>query len=150
MGTPLRALAIYLFLLLIFRVLGKRTMAQITTFDFVLLLILGEATQQGLIGNDFSVTTAMLLIVTMVMIEVGFSYLQRWSPLVDKLIDSVPVVLLEGGKPLEARLRRSRVSPDDILVAARRLHGLERLDQIRYAILERDGAISIIPESGQG
>ncbi|MFP5225898.1 MAG: DUF421 domain-containing protein [Actinomycetota bacterium] len=146
MATPLRALAIYLFLLFIFRLMGKRTLAQITTFDFVLLLILGEATQQGLIGDDFSVTTALLLIASMVLIEVSFSYLQRWSPRFDRLVDSVPVILMEQGKPFQDRMARSRVTEDEILVAARRAHGLESLSQVRFAILERDGGISIIPE----
>jgi uncharacterized membrane protein YcaP (DUF421 family) len=146
MATPLRALAIYLFLLLVFRLMGKRTLARITTFDFVLLLILGEATQQGLIGDDFSVTTSMLLIASIVLIEVAFSYLQRWSPAFDRLVDSVPVILMEKGKPYGDRMARSRVTEDEILAAARRLHGLASIDDVRFAILERDGGISIIPE----
>ena len=73
MDAVLRAGSIYFILLLIFRISGKRTLSQITTFDFVLLLIVGEATQQGLLGDDFSVTNAILLVLTLVGIDVVLS-----------------------------------------------------------------------------
>jgi uncharacterized membrane protein YcaP (DUF421 family) len=147
MEAPLRALSIYVFLLIVFRIAGKRTLADVTTFDFVLLLIVGEATQQGLIGDDFSVTEAMLLITTLVGIDVALSYIQSAFPRLDRMIESAPLVLLEEGSVLHERLRRSRVAESDIMEAGRRAHGLERMDQIKYAVLERDGAISIIPKA---
>jgi len=147
MDTILRGSAIYFFLLLIFRLAGKRSLEKATTFDFVLLLIIAEVTQQGLLGEDFSVTNALLLIVTLVLIDILLSLWKQRSHRIEWLIDGVPVVLLRDGVPLEERMRRERVDTEDILAEARRSHGLERLSQIRCAVLERNGCISIIPEA---
>lgn len=80
MDSVLRALAIYLFLMVIFRISGKRSLAQITTFDFVLLLVIGEATQQALLGDDFSLTNAALVIATLLGLDTGLSLLQQRLP----------------------------------------------------------------------
>ncbi len=146
MSSILRALSIYVFLLVVFRLMGKRSLAQITTFDFVLLLIIGEATQQALLGDDFSVTNAFLVILTLVTAEIGLSLVKRRSPHMDKLLDGVPLVLVEDGHVIRERLEKCRVDIGDILDAARKLQGLERMDQIKYAVLERSGGITIIPK----
>jgi len=145
METVLRGAAIYFFLLVVFRVAGKRSLESVTTFDFVLLLIIAEATQQGLLGEDFSVTNALLLVVTLVLIDVLLSLWKQSSRRVEWLIEGVPVLLLKDGVPLQDRMQRERVDEQDILAEARRSQGLERLGQIKYAILERGGGISIIP-----
>lgn len=150
MDAVLRSAALYLFLLLIFRLAGKRTLAQITTFDLVLLLIISEVTQQAMVGNDFSLTQAMLAIITLVGLDIGLSLWKQRSSTLNRLIDSVPVLILENGQPLKERMKQLRVDESDILNAARELQGLERLDQIKYAILERSGNISVIPKSGAG
>ena len=150
MEAVLRSLAIYAILLVIFRISGKRSLSQITTFDFVLLLVVGEATQQALLGNDFSVTNAFLVIVTLIGVDIGFSLLKQRSKKLDKLVDSVPLVLVENGKLLQERLDKARVDETDILAKARELQGLERLDQIKYAVLERSGGITIIPKQKSG
>jgi uncharacterized membrane protein YcaP (DUF421 family) len=151
MDSIVRALAVYVFLLLLFRLAGKRALAQITTFDFVLLLIIGEATQQALLGEDFSVTNAVLVIVTLLGLDIGFSFLKERSSLLEKMMDGVPLVIVEDGAPLTDRMRKARVDVNDVLMAARELQGLERMDQIKYAVLERSGGISVIPrpETGQ-
>lgn len=143
-----RGVAIYLIVFVLFRLSGRRTLAQITTFDFVLLLIIGEATQQALLGEDFSLTNAVLVIVTLITIDIALSLVKRRSPSVEKLIDGVPMILVENGRPLSDRLRKSRVSEEDVLEAARRLQGLERLDQIKFAVLEVSGGITVIPKKG--
>lgn len=145
MDTVLRSAAVYVFLLVIFRIAGKRSLSQTTTFDFVLLLVVGEATQQALLGEDFSVTNAFLVIVTLVGLNVGISLIKRGAPKVDKLIESVPLIIVENGQPLKDRMEKARVDEADVLEAARLLQGLERMAQIKYAVLERGGAISIIP-----
>ncbi|ABF45754.1 MULTISPECIES: DUF421 domain-containing protein [Deinococcus] len=150
MDAVLRSAAIYLFLLVIFRVAGKRTLAQITTFDLVLLLIISEVTQQAMVGNDFSLTQAMLAIITLVGLDIGLSLWKQRSSTLERLVDSVPVLILENGRPLKDRMQQLRVDESDILNAARELQGLERLDQIKYAILERSGHISVIPKSEAG
>lgn len=146
MDAVLRAGAIYLVLMLIFRITGKRSLAQITTFDFVLLLVIGEATQQALLGNDFSVTNAAIVIVTLLGLDLGLSLVQARFPGIGPWLDDVPLVLVEDGKVLKRRMDKSRIAESDILHAARTTQGLERMDQIKYAVLERTGEVSIIPK----
>jgi uncharacterized membrane protein YcaP (DUF421 family) len=146
METVFRGIAIYIGLLVVMRLSGRRTLGQMTPFDFVLLLIVAETTQQALLGEDYSVSNSMLLIVTLFATDTLFSYLKQWSTHVAKWIEGQPTVLISMGR-LDARaLKRSRISPDDILEAAREQQGLERLSQIRFAVLEISGTISIIPE----
>ncbi len=145
MGSVLRASAIYVVLMVIFRISGRRTISQITTFDFVLLLIISEATQNAMIGNDYSMTNGFLVIITLVGLDILLSLWKQRSPAIEKLLDGVPMVIVEDGQPLRDRMKRARIDDDDVLTAARELQGLERMDQIKYAVLERSGGISIIP-----
>jgi uncharacterized membrane protein YcaP (DUF421 family) len=146
MSTIFRAAAIYVALLAIFRVMGKRSLAQITPFDFILLLIISETTQQAMIGNDFSITNAVLAILTLVMMDLGLSlWKQKWRVL-DRWLDGLPLIIVENGVPLKERLEKARVNESDVLAAARSTQGLERMDQIKFAVLERSGGISIIPK----
>ncbi len=145
MDAVLRGVIVYAFLLLFFRFIGKRSLSQITTFDFVLLLIIGEATQQALLGDDFSIVNALLVIVTLMIIDIGLSLVKQRSSKVEKLIDGVPTILVENGQPIDEHMQKARIDREDILESARELQGLERMDQIKYAVLERDGKISIIP-----
>jgi uncharacterized membrane protein YcaP (DUF421 family) len=145
MDLVIRGIAVYLFLLLIFRVSGKRSLRNATTFDFVLLLIVAETTQQALVGDDASVTGAFLLIVVLVGTDVLLSLVKRWSPRVDRLLEGQPLVILRNGVPLRRRMHIERVDEEDILSAARETRGLDKLDQIKRAVLERNGAISIVP-----
>jgi len=147
MDAVVRGLVIYAFLVLLFRIAGKRALSDITTFDFVLLLIVAEATQQGLLSDDFSVTNAFLVIITLVTADIGLSLLKRRWPKLEKVMEGTPVVIVENGRPIATAMRRERVDEDDVLAAARELQGLERMDQIKYAVLERSGGISIIPQS---
>ena len=146
MDAILRAIAIYAFLLLLFRISGRRTLSQITTFDFVLLLIIGEATQQALLGDDISVTNALLVIAALIGVDIGLSLVKERFPSLGKAIEGVPMIIVENGHLLRDRMRRARVDENDILESARQLQGLERLDQIKYAVLEVSGTISIIPK----
>lgn len=146
MDMVLRALAVYLFLLVVLRLSGKRALSQVTTFDFVLLLIVAEATQQALLGEDFSVTNAIVVIVTLVFIDIALSMIKQRRPRVAQVLEDVPLVLVEEGRPLRERMDKVQVDDADILSAARELQGLERMEQIKYAVLERHGGITIVPK----
>jgi uncharacterized membrane protein YcaP (DUF421 family) len=135
----------YLVLLVVFRIVGKRTLAHITPFDMVLLLIIAESTQQALVGPDYSVVNAVLVIVTLICIDIGLSHWRHHSRRVEKILDDVPVVLVDRGRPLTSRMDRERVDVSDIMEAARHQQGLERMEQIKYAVLETNREISIIP-----
>ena len=145
MESVIRGVLVYAFLLLVFRIMGKRSLAQITSFDFVLMLIIGESTQQALLGNDFSVINAFIVIATLMFLELGLSLLKKWIPRLDPVLESVPLVIVENGRLLQERVGHERVDVGDVLAAAREKHGLERLSQIKYAVLERSGGISIVP-----
>lgn len=146
MDSVIRGVVVYLFLLVIVRLSGRRTLAQITAFDFVLLLIVAETTQQALLGDDFSLSNAVVLILTLFTVDIAFSYVKRLSPRAATMLDGTPTVLISLGKPDEEAMRRARVDLDDILEAARQQHGLERLEQIKFAILEVGGNVSIVPK----
>jgi uncharacterized membrane protein YcaP (DUF421 family) len=145
MDSVLRATAIYFFVWLLFRVAGKRTLSDATSFDFVLLLVIGESTQQALIGDDFSVTTAFTLILTLVGLDIVMSFLKQKNPRLDRIMEGVPLIIVQDGKAIRDRMDKARVDEADVLEAARRLQGLERMDQIKYAVLEISGGITIIP-----
>jgi uncharacterized membrane protein YcaP (DUF421 family) len=146
MDAVLRAAAVYLILMLIFRITGKRSLAQVTTFDFVLLLVVGEATQQALLGEDFSIAQSAIVITTLVGIDRFADYMSWRTPVVNRALQSVPVILLDDGRLLDDVMKKVHVSEADVLSSARSTQGLERLDQIRYAVLEPSGGISIIPK----
>ena len=146
MESVIRAAIVYVVLMLLFRIAGKRSLAEVTSFDLVLLLIISEATQQAMIDNDNSMTNALLLVSTLIGMNILLSVVTKRWKFADKLIEDVPLVILKNGEPLRDRMRKERVDEDDILEAARASEGLERLDQIKFAILERTGHITIVPK----
>ncbi len=146
MELVIRGVFMYLFLMLVVRVMGKRTMAQASTFDFVLLLTISQVTQQALLGMDYSLTGAIILIVVFVAVNVVFTVLKQRSRFFSKLIESTPLILVENGTMLPVRMKNSQVDEEDIMLAARSTQGLEKLEDIKYAVLEKDGTISIIPK----
>jgi uncharacterized membrane protein YcaP (DUF421 family) len=145
MDSIVRAALMYAFLLLVFRLAGTRTMAQATPFDLVLLLVIAEATQQALVQQDFSITNAALVIVTLVGMDIALSRWRQHSQHVEKLLGDVPLILVDRGRPLRDRMGRVRVDIHDILEAARQGQGLKRMDEIKYAVLETNGDLSVIP-----
>lgn len=145
METVLRAAVIYLVLWAIFRLTRRRTMAEITAFDFVLLLICSEATQQALVGNDHSVTNAVVVLVTLVLIDGVATGLRTRSTAIERVFEASPLVLMADGKLLRDRLAEEEISEMDVLHAARQAHGITKLEQIRDVILETNGRISVVP-----
>ena len=146
METVLRGAAVYLILLVILRASGRRTLAQVTPFDFVLLLIIAETTQQALLGQDFSITGAVLLIATLIGIDILLSELKRRSKVASRLLEGTPTVLIRDGKIDRRALNRARVEESDIMVSARQSQGLENVEEIKHAVLETDSGISVIPK----
>lgn len=129
-----------------FRIAGRRALSDITTLDFLLLLVIGQATGQALLGDDHSVTNAVLVIISLILFDLGFSLLKRRSSWASLHLEGEPMIVVEQGRLLRRRMDRARISESDILEAARISQGLERLDQIKFATLERNGQISIIAQ----
>lgn len=146
MEAIFRAAAVYFFLLFILRTTGKRSLGQVTMFDFVLILIVGEATQQALLGDDFSLTNCFIVVATLFGIDIVMSHAKGMSATLQKIFEDTPLILVDNGKPLYDRMKHEDVDESEILSSARELQGLERMDQIKYAVLEKNGAISIIPK----
>jgi uncharacterized membrane protein YcaP (DUF421 family) len=145
MESVLRGLTIYVILFVVIRFSGRRTLAEMTPFDLVLILIIAETTQQALLGDDFSLTNAVVLILTLTLIDIALSYLKQSSGRLALWLDGTPTILIEDGKLDQHAMKQSRVEEADILEAARQLQGLETLAQVKHAVLETNGAISIIP-----
>lgn len=149
METVIRGLVLYIFLMILFRISGKRTLSKTTIFDFVLLLIVAETAEQALLSDDHSMTNSLILIITLIITDISLSLVKQRFKSFGKVVDGVPVILLDDGKLLHDRLKNVRVDESDILESAREMQGLERLDQIKYAILEKDGKITIIPRKDE-
>lgn len=146
MDSVIRAAVVYLVLLVLFRLAGKRALSETTTFDLVLLLIISEAVQQAMIDGDDSMTNALVVVTTLVGMNIFIGWLACRYRAFNRLVENVPLVIVENGKPLRDHMRKSHVEDADVMTAARENHGIERMDQIKYAVLERSGGISIIPK----
>lgn len=145
METVLRAVSVYIVLVIVFKIAGRRTLLQMTNFDLILILIISEATQQALLGNDFSVVGASLTIITLICVDIIFGVLKKYVPGIDNMIDGVPVILVANGTPDREKMKMTDVGLDDVMVAARCNQGIIDVKDIKFAILEKNGQISIIP-----
>lgn len=149
MEAIIRACIIYFFLLFVVRITGKRTLAEITIFDFVLLLIIGDASQQSMTGDDYSLINGIIVITTLMLLDTFLSFIKRRFKGLEKIIDGMPVIVLKDGTCIKQNLEANGIDEEDILEAARKSHGLENFSQIKYGIMEKDGHISIIPYSSE-
>lgn len=145
MDSVIKAVIVFFVLWGIIRVSGRRTLGEMTSFDFVLFMIIGGSTQRAITGQDYSLTNALLLVATFVALDIGLSVVELKSPVLRRILNAAPMMLVENGYLMTRRMRRARVTEDNILEAARRLHGLERIEQIKFAILEATGEITIVP-----
>jgi uncharacterized membrane protein YcaP (DUF421 family) len=142
--TLLRTVGIYLFLMLLFRIAGKRTMAETDTFDFVIILIVSEATQQALVGDDYSLSKCLIVITTLIGSGVLLALVKQRSARLARVLDGQPTVLIADGRLRHEPMNRLCIDEEDILEAAQLQHGLARLDQVDYAIVQRNGHIAIV------
>ena len=145
MDLVLRAVFVFGFILLLTRVIGKRELGSLQPFDLVLLIILGDALQQGLTQDDYSLTGAVLVVGTIAVLQVGVSWLTFRFPRVRPIIDGEPVIIVEDGKPIQRNLDRERLTVEEVAEAARR-EQIAHLSQVQWAILETSGTISFIPK----
>lgn len=146
MAAVFRAIFGYCFLVLVVRIVGRRPGKQMTPFEYVLIFFLGGVTLTGMVGDERSLTNALCQIITVGFMHSLFAFLRRKSPRFGRIVDGTPLVLLDKGEWRTTTLSEMRVQDDDVMAAARD-QGLERLDQIDCAILERNGEISIVPRS---
>ena len=143
MDIVLRALVIFAFLYVLMRLIGRRELSSLEPFDLILLIILGDAVQQGLTQDDYSLTGAMLAVGTIGVLQVATSYANFRFPRLRSFLDGQPLVVVQDGKPIEKNLRRERLTMDDLAEAARH-EGIAKLDEVAWAVMETSGQISFI------
>jgi len=143
MDLVLRAIALYVFVLIMMRMVGRRELSSLTPVDLVLLVVLGDAIQQGLTQDDYSVTGAIIVITTIALLQVLTSYITYLSRRAKRVIDGEPIVLIEDGKLLERNLRRQRLRPEDV-AEEMRLQGIGNFPDVQWGILESNGNFSFI------
>jgi uncharacterized membrane protein YcaP (DUF421 family) len=148
MATLLHAIAGYFVLLLTMRLLSRRPGSQLTLFEFVLVFLMGGIIIASTMGNDRSVTNATCAVIMVGFLHRAVSYARNRWPRIGTLIDGVPLVLYKTGDWQEEIMREMRIAPEDVLAAAR-TKGYRGLEDIDYAILERNGQISILAKQEQ-
>lgn len=145
METLVRVAVIYLFIIFGLRVMGKREFSQLSTVELVTLMLIPEIVSEALTGEDSSITNALVGVSTILLLVFFTSLWMHRSPRVEAVVSGSPVVLVRNGQIDEDRMNRERVSPGE-LYSEMHLSGVERLAEIRWAILEPDGKIAIITE----
>ena len=149
MDIVVRAAVAFLFVLLITRIVGRRELSSLQPFDLILLVMIGDLTQQGVTQNDFSVTGIVLAVGTIGVLTVLVSYSSFRFPRLRPMLEGEPVIVLEKGEPIARNLARNRVTVDELRAAAR-TNGYGSLDELEWAVLETGGMFSFIPRSKEG
>jgi uncharacterized membrane protein YcaP (DUF421 family) len=145
-----RALFVFGFLWFITRVSGRATLGELSTFQLLLYVTMGDLVQQAVTQQDYSVTSAVLAVSVFALLTIFLSWLNSRSPRVRPLTHGTPIVIVQNGQPIEASMRAERVSLDDLIAAARN-EGIDTMDDIRLAVLETNGRMSFFtgePQEG--
>jgi uncharacterized membrane protein YcaP (DUF421 family) len=145
MDIALRAVFLYAFVILLLRVMGRRELSSLTAVDLVLLIVLGDAIQQGLTQDDYSVTGAVIAVSTIAAVQVGTSYLSFRSRKVRRIVEGEPIVIIEDGKLIERNLKRERLTEDDVTEEMRGQQ-IASVEDVQWGILESNGTMSFIPK----
>ena len=145
MGAVFRAIFGYCFLVLMVRIVGRRPGKQLTPFEFVLIFFMGGVTLTPMVGDDRSLTNALLTIASIAVTHFVLSWLKQVSPAVGRIIDGTPLVLLDKGEWQTETLAKTAIQDSDVMGTARD-QGIKNLEEIEYAVLERNGEISVIPK----
>jgi uncharacterized membrane protein YcaP (DUF421 family) len=145
MDLTFRAVALFSFVFLITRIIGRRELSSLEPFDLILLIVIGDAIQQGLTQDDYSVTGALIVIGTFAILQVFVSYLSFRFPRLRPALDGEPLVIIQDGKAIEKNMRRERITMEEVMVAARQQQ-VSSLEDIAWAVLETSGQVSIIPK----
>jgi uncharacterized membrane protein YcaP (DUF421 family) len=143
MDIALRALFLYAFVVFLMRVIGRRELSSLSAVDLVLLIVLGDAIQQGLTQDDYSVTGAVIAVSTIAAVQVGSSYLSFRSRRARRVLEGEPIVVVQEGKLIESNLKRERMTADEI-AEEMRVQQIASFDEVQWAILETNGQISFV------
>jgi uncharacterized membrane protein YcaP (DUF421 family) len=145
MDLTIRAVVLFFFVFLITRIIGRRELSSLEPFDLILLIVMGDAIQQGLTQDDYSVTGALTVIGTFAILQVIVSYVSFRFPRTRPVLDGEPLVIVQDGKAIEKNMKRERITLEEVMVSARQQQ-VASLDDIAWAVLETSGKVSIIPK----
>jgi len=146
MDLVLRAIFLYFFVFLLTRVIGRRELSQLAPFDIILLIVAGDAIQQGLTQDDYSLTGAVLVVGTFAVLQLLTSYASFKFIRLRPILEGEPIVIIQDGKLLDRNLKRERLTEDEVLEEARQQQ-ITSLDDVEWAVLENSGKISFIAKN---
>jgi uncharacterized membrane protein YcaP (DUF421 family) len=147
MDIVLRATVAYVFIVFMLRIVGRRELSSLGPTDLVLLVVMGDLIQNGVTQSDYSVTGIFLAVATIAMLTVGTSFIVFKWPFAQRVIEGVPLILVEDGKPVAKNLKDERLNIDD-LEEEMRGQGIESLDEVKWCVLESSGSMSFVKKSG--
>jgi Predicted membrane protein len=139
---------IYLFLIFGLRLLGKRELGQMSVYDLVLIIIIANAVQNAMLGNDNTLVGGLVAALTILLLNRVFTWFIVRHPKFNNFMLGVPVLIVRDGKLLKKPMEREGVTREHVL-AAMREHGIAELEKVQIAVLEVDGSISIVAEDAQ-
>lgn len=146
MSIVVHSVIVFVLLWVTFRVTGKRELSQLSAFDFILLIVLGDLVAEGVLGEDTSLTGAAIAVSTFALLTVLLSWVSFRMPQARGVFEGLPTVLMRRGKVLDEALKLERVNVEDLREAARR-EGFQHLEEIEWAVLEPDGAFSFFAKA---
>ena len=146
MDIALRAAFLYAFVVFLMRVMGRRELSSLSPLDLVLLIVLGDAIQQGMTQDDYSITGAVLVVGTFAVLQLLTSYASFRFVRLRPILEGEPIVIIQNGKLLDRNLKRERLTEDEVLEEARQQQ-ITSLDDVEWAVLENSGKISFIAKS---
>ena len=145
MDIALRAIFLYIFVVFLLRVMGRRELSSLSAVDLVVLVVLGDAIQQGLTQDDYSVTGAVIAITTIAVMQVGSSYLSFRSRRARRILEGEPIVIVQDGKLIDRNMKRERLTEDEV-AEEMRTQQIASVEDVEWGILESDGNMSFIPK----
>ena len=144
-----RGAIVYVCILFLVRLSGKRTVGEFTPFDLVVVILIGESTQGAMTGGDESVLGAPIVAATLIALNMALGFLSARSKTVDRLLEGEPVLLVRDGTVLHRALRANNLPPSDLEEAVRKA-GVRSVEDVALGVLETNGEISIVPKPEQG
>jgi uncharacterized membrane protein YcaP (DUF421 family) len=147
MDIVIRAAVAYVFIVFLLRILGRRELSTLGPTDLVLLVVMGDLIQNGVTQSDDSVTGIFLAVSTLGLMTVATSFITFKSPLVRRVVQGEPLILVEDGQPVEKNLKAERLNLADVTEEMRG-QGIESLEQVKWCVLETGGSMSFVKNSG--
>ncbi len=146
LAIALKTTVIYFFLVIGLRLMGKRELGQMNIYDLVLIIVLANAVQNSMVGNDNSLVGGIVAAVTLLVWNRLFTLLMTRSERVERIMTGEPTLIVNDGKYIEAHMKREGVTPEQVMSALRE-HGIDRLEDAHMCVLEVDGTISVVPQN---